>query len=300
MNNTFREKRKENDLKLINLGKIFNEDKGKKPYLLKDKEHPSGFWTPKADLLIDGKNNLFFQIIDEVISYFAMNKITFHHNEGDSDYGLCIPSGHTISSQISCINHLFPFRKDKKAVEDLFRLKDAELIDDGYISFEFVNQNIRYLKERNETRGKDCTSIDAFVKISNIGIGIEWKYTETDYDTSKAEKYWQERYNTRYQPLLENSNIIENDSLISCQMYYELMRQTLLLEQMANHNEIKDYKNIVVCPKGNIPLFECCENWKSFLKDPSKFEVIDPKELFSTVNKTKYKDLLEYLEIRYW
>lgn len=83
-------------------------------------------------------------------------------------------------------------------------------------------------------------------------------------------------------------------------MYYELMRQTLLLEQMVAHKEINDYKNVVVCPIGNIPLFECCENWKSFLKDPSKFEVIDPKDLLSNIDKIKYKEILEYLEIRYW
>ncbi len=156
------------------------------------------------------------------------------------------------------------------------------------------------MRESCETRGSKCTSIDAFVKSNKIGIGIEWKYTETDFDTTKAKDYWKQRYIERYKPLLKNSNIIENDTLISCQMYYELMRQTLLLEQMSLHDEITDYKNIVVCPKGNKELFECCNNWKSNLKDDKKFEIIDPKELLANIDSIIYQPLFDYLAIRYW
>lgn len=299
-NSSFRNERRQHDLELIKEGRIFNGDKGKRKYLIKDEKNPDENGRPKADLLMDGKNNLYHQIADEVVVYFNDNKITFHHLEGDPDFGKCVPSGHTLSSQISCLNHLFPYRKDKKAVEDIFGISNAEIIDDGYIAFEYVNNNTSYLGERHETRGAKCTSIDAFVKANNIGIGIEWKYTETDYDVEKAEVYWKKQYIERYKPLLENSNIIDNDSLISCQMYYELMRQTLLLEQMTVHNEIADYKNIVVCPKNNKELFECCQEWRVNLKDARKFEVIDPKDLFRNIDKNKYKDLINYLETRYW
>ena len=186
------------------------------------------------------------------------------------------------------------------AVEDLFGISNPEKLDDGYVTFEFTNKNITYLRESCETRGSKCTSIDAFVKSNKIGIGIEWKYTETDFDTTKAKDYWKQRYIERYKPLLKNSNIIENDTLISCQMYYELMRQTLLLEQMTLHDEIPDYKNIVVCPKGNKELFECCNNWKSNLKDDKKFEIIDPQELLANIDSMKYQPLIDYLSIRYW
>ncbi|MBP7179684.1 MAG: hypothetical protein KBA24_00925 [Dysgonomonadaceae bacterium] len=279
---------------LIKKSNIFNGDLGGKLF-----PTDNGF-IPKADYLMNSRNNLHNFMVQDVIDYFSNNEIVFWKTgiTGVDEYKM--PTGHTLSSQISCLNHLFPFRNDKKAVEDLFSISNPVKIDDGYITFEFTNKNISYLSESCETRGSKCTSIDAFVKSNKIGIGIEWKYTETDFDTTKAKDYWKQHYIERYKPLLENSNIIENDVLISCQMYYELMRQTLLLEQMTFHNEIADYKNIVVCPVNNKELFECCIGWKANLKDDKKFEVIDPNDLFANIDKVKYQPLIDYLSIRYW
>lgn len=279
---------------LIKSSNIFNGDFGGKLFTT-----DNGL-IPKADYLLNSRNNLHNFMVQDVIDYFEKYEIVFWKTgiSGVDEYKM--PTGHTLSSQISCLNHLFPFRNDKKAVEDLFGISNPEKLDDGYITFEFTNKNISYLNESCETRGTKCTSIDAFVKSNKIGIGIEWKYTETDFDTTKANDYWKQRYIERYKPLLKNSNIIENDSLISCQMYYELMRQTLLLEQMTLHDEIPDYKNIVVCPKGNKELFECCNDWKSNLKDNKKFEIIDPKELLANIDSMKYQPLIDYLSIRYW
>lgn len=279
---------------LIKKSNIFNGDFGGKLF-----PTDNGL-IPKADYLLNSRNNLHNFMVQGVIDYFEKYEIVFWKTgiSGVDEYKM--PTGHTLSSQISCLNHLFPFRNDKKAVEDLFGISNPEKLVDGYITFEFTNKNISYLRESCETRGSKCTSIDAFVKSNKIGIGIEWKYTETDFDTTKAKDYWKQRYIERYKPLLKNSNIIENDTLISCQMYYELMRQTLLLEQMTLHDEITDYKNIVVCPKGNKELFECCNNWKSNLKDDKKFEIIDPKELLANIDSIIYQPLIDYLSIRYW
>jgi hypothetical protein len=284
---------------------------GRKRYPVKDKQTIK--WCPKADLLLDGKKNLYYQIKDEVVLYYALNKIAFHHLEGDVDFGFCIPSGHTLSSQIACLNHLFSLRYDKEAVLQITKticpdIKDVlEITTDNYfpayITFEFVNNNKKYLGEKYETRGTKCTSIDAFVKANGVGIGIEWKYTETDYDKSKAKPYWSDEvHRNRYQPLLKESNIKASyDDLISCQMYYELMRQTLLLEQMKNYGEIEDYLNIVVCPEENVELYQCCELWREkFLKDKSKFKIITPEDLLQNIDNKKYKELLDYLNTRYW
>ena len=279
---------------LIKKSNIFNGDFGGKLF-----PTDNGL-IPKADYLLNSRNNLHNFMVQDVIDYFEKYEIVFWKTgiSGVDEYKM--PTGHTLSSQISCLNHLFPFRNDKKAVEDLFGISNPEKLDDGYVTFEFTNKNITYLRESCETRGSKCTSIDAFVKSNKIGIGIEWKYIETDFDTTKAKDYWKQRYIERYKPLLKNSNIIENDTLISCQMYYELMRQTLLLEQMTLHDEIPDYKKIVVCPKGNKEVFECCTNWKSNLKDDKKFEIIDPQELLANIDSMKYQPLIDYLSIRYW
>jgi len=280
--------------KLIKCSNIFNGDKGGKLF-----PTDNGL-IPKPDFLLNSRNNLHNFMVQDVIDYFLRNEVTFWKTgiTGIDEHNM--PTGHTLSSQVSCLNHLFPFRNDKKAVEDIFGIPNVEKIEDGYIAFEYVNRNKTYLNESCETRGTKCTSIDAFVKANNVGIGIEWKYTETDFDTTKAKAYWKQRYNERYKPLLKNSNIIENEALISCQMYYELMRQTLLLEQMKIHNEIADYKNIVVCPKDNKELYDYCQKWKGYLKDDNKFEIIDPKDLLANIDKVKYKELKNYLETRYW
>lgn len=273
---------------------VFNGDKGGKLF-----PTDNGL-IPKDDFLLNSRNNLHNSIVKDVIDYFVRNDIAFWKTGITTVDEHNMPTGHTLSSQVSCLNHLFPFRKDKVALEETFNIPNVEKIDDGYITFEYTNNNITYLNETFETRGTKCTSIDAFVRSNNIGIGIEWKYTETDYDTTKAKDYWRKQYTERYKPLLKNSNIIENNNLISCQMYYELMRQTLLLEQMVAHNEIPNYKNIVVCPKNNKELFECCQKWRINLKDNTKFEIIDPKDLLENIDCSKYEELKNYLETRYW
>jgi hypothetical protein len=308
----YREQEKKKAVELIKNSQIFRGDMGRKLYPVKDNTTGQINYFSKADLLLDGKNNLYFPIVDDVILYFALNKIAVHHLDGNIDKGFCKPSGHTLSSQIACINHLFPLRYDKHAVLQIAKTIchnfkevleiDTDEFSPAYISFEYVNQNKKYLHERCETRGAFCTSIDAFVKANNVGIGIEWKYTETDYDTSKAKEYWNDKdHQKRYKPLLEKSNIQANyDVLVSCQMYYELMRQTLLLEQMAANNEIGDYLNIVVCPKENAELYHCCEKWKDNLKDGTKFKVIPPEDLLQNIDNQKYSDLIDYLRKRYW
>ncbi|MDR0971631.1 MAG: hypothetical protein LBM25_04520 [Bacteroidales bacterium] len=278
--------------KLIDEGKIFEGVQGNGIFF--GKERPF--------VLKDSMYNLYFQIRDEVCDYFKKNDISWWRGKK--------PNGHTLSSQIACLNHLYLLRNDKQAVleiaKTIFQNIDGEAVKieidkyfPSYITFEYVNNNKKYLKERYQTRGANCTSIDAFIKIGNVAIGIEWKYTETDWMNKQS--YWNDQeHQNRYKPLLKDSNIkVDYDKLLSCQMYYELLRQTLLLEQMQKNGEIANYKNVVVCPKGNKKLFECCTKWKEYLKDETKYEVIDPKDLLANINQEKYNDLLKYLSQRY-
>jgi hypothetical protein len=251
----------------------------------------------------DWKYNLFPSIRNEVEEYHKKNNFKLHTGKNNLK-----------SSYIACFNHLFLLRNDKNAVLEIskticngvFNITDVLKIPidkqatQGYIVFEYVNKNREYLQEKYETRGKNCTSLDAFVKANDVGIGIEWKYTEKDYNKGKA--YWGDKeHRNRYEPLLTNSNINSAyKDLIGCQMFYELTRQTLLLEQMKAKGDIGNYLNIVICPKENTKLWNCCEKWKSNLKDPSKFKVISPQDLFANICKAQYKNLLDYLQKRYW
>ncbi len=268
---TFREKRRQHDLKLIEAGELFNNDMGKKPYLMRDKKNPNGIWRPKADLLVSSKNNLFPQIADEVILYFALNHISFHHLEGDADFGFCIPSGHTLSSQIACLNHLYPLRYDKIAVLAIAKQLNPDIVDifqieidkylPAYISFEAIS-DIDYLNEttgnQKLTRGKMCTSVDALIygKLKdnqNIIIPIEWKYTENYHEAGKKDKDYsiensgnleekkgKERLR-RYSQMITDSKQLSikredyKNSIYFFEPFYQLMRQTLWAEQMLDN-----------------------------------------------------------------
>ncbi len=267
-NNTYRDKRREYDKKLIEAGKLFNNDKGKKQYFFKDKNNPNGIWVPKADLLMDSRNNLYPQITDEVILYFALNHISFHHSEGDSDFGFCIPSGHTLSSQIACLNHLYPLRYDKDAVLAIAQQINPEIVDvmqieidkflPAYISFEVIS-DIDHLNEtkgnQKLTRGTMCTSVDAMIygKLKDnkyIIIPIEWKYTENYHKDGKPDKDYstENRENDkggkgkerlrRYCNLITSSEQLSlkkddcKSSIYFFEPFYQLMRQTLWAEQM--------------------------------------------------------------------
>jgi len=278
-NNTYREKRKQNDLKLIKLGKLFNSDKGKKPYFLRNKKNPDGIWLPKADLLLNWKNNLYPQIVDEVNLYFALNNISFHHLEGDSDFGFCIPSCHTLSSQIACLNHLYPLRYDKNAVLKIAQQIYPEIIDlfqieidkflPAYISFE-ATSDVDHLNETADsqklTRGTMCTSVDAIIygKLKNdkkIIIPIEWKYTENYHEEGKADKDYsienrgkekegkgKERLR-RYSSLITNSKQLSikkvdyKNSVYFFEPFYQLMRQTLWTEQIIANKTTETIKS---------------------------------------------------------
>ncbi|MBQ1654095.1 MAG: hypothetical protein II575_02075 [Bacteroidales bacterium] len=269
---------------------------------------------PRKFVLQNGKDNLFGKIQDDCLKYFEQEKISWW-GENKSKH---LPSGHLVSSQIHCLNHLFALRKDDAAIKAIIekatglKIKEvyqAPIDNDGsFISFEFVCKNKTLLDEDYETRGANCTSIDALVYVQttdgrNVLIPIEWKYTET-YQGIEANKNSLDRYP---QKILSSSNLTGWNDLYKADPYYELMRQTLLTEQIINKNEISeikaiDYRHIMVIPNAHTELKNAIEEkYIPTLKDKSKFKIIDPQELLSPLQENDdYKELLNYLETRYW
>lgn len=269
----------------------------------------------KRDFVLqNGKDNLFGKIQDDCLKYFEQKKISWW-GENKSKR---LPSGHLVSSQIHCLNHLFALRKDdiaiKAIIENATGLKIKEVYpapfdkDGGFISFEFVCKNKSLLDEKYETRGANCTSIDALVYIQTTDgrkllIPIEWKYTET-YQSKEAEESSLERY-----PKLidSESNLKKWCDLYKADPYYELMRQSLLMEQIIKKKDINgikavDFHHIMVVPDAHTELKNAIEGkYIPTLKDKSKFHIIDPQILLSPLKgNDTYKDLITYLETRYW
>lgn len=199
----------------------------KLPYYLEQRRHAE--WLKKNNPDMDEKNyvlciekkeyshffketssNLFEFIRKDAKEYFKVKGIEWHANKElekkrpgytpGKD-----PEGDMLSSQISCLNHLFFLRKYENypleklgvwATEILKnidkRIISAEIVrdgygDDGYIEFESWgtknNNNPLQEKSPNRRRGKKSTSIDAIMigkkeDGNNILVLIEWKYTE--------------------------------------------------------------------------------------------------------------------------
>jgi hypothetical protein len=273
--------------------------------------------------------NLWDGIREDAISYFSENSIPWWEATENG------PTGHLLSSQVACVNHLFLLRQRQDLATAVLQNIDpaivsAELLDDGYVEFEIIGQK-NYLNEKQHTRGANATSIDAVMlgrkKKKNILVSIEWKYTENyGGECLYIEPRWE-----IYNPLMkeENSPI---DSKIAKRFgtepfkplyyepFYQLMRQTLLSWKMAEANEYgaDDYLHLHIVPDENTEMLEGItakilqetpdgdhfnmENaWKSVLKNSSKYKRISPKDFLEPLKKEKdTKTLLQYLGKRYW
>lgn len=210
-------------------------------------------------------NNLFEPIRKDVLAYFERYDISWWRQHEDRYF----PTGHLLSSQIHCLNHLFALRKDPEAVLAMIQPIGASagikfdkvlpsfidtneayydnaaekyVSNSNYISFEFVCHNIDMLDETHEKRGAKCTSVDAMI-YAQAGkdrwlVPIEWKYAES-YD-SENEVYSFDRY----------SKFVNQDSRISLwegiykhDPFFELGRQALLMEQLIAHKPLVGKKS---------------------------------------------------------
>lgn len=230
---------------------LFNNDEGNG--LFRKNNYPF--------VLSKGINNLFEPIRDKdkVLQYFKVNGISW--------WGGYKPSGHMLSSQMACLNHLFFIREDDKAVLELINnirpgLHFTQVLpltldkDQKYIAFEAVSK-YDHMNEDGPTRGANCTSIDALIAaVSDNGerwlIPIEWKYTESYppidksqegcTDKSDEKKGRGEKRLENYSGLIDASKyLVKYDDYAQTpyffEPFYQLMRQTLWAEQMIEHKD---------------------------------------------------------------
>lgn len=259
--------------------------------------------------------NLWEEIRRDAIEYFKENNIYWHAS------GINGPTGHVLSSQVACVNHLFKLRDEEALATKILKsidntIEKAEKVDEGYVEFEFTGKN--GLGEGRLTRGANCTSIDA-VMIGTRKDGtrtlffIEWKYTEVYYRVALHSQIKDEIYNsliTGKETPFKNTD----PEIYYYEPYYQLMRQTLLGEVCIKNKEYgcTDYKIIHVIPKENKSLLQKITSpgmmgtsmgdaWKNVLKKPESYLTITPEALFNPiVNEPKATDLIEYLRKRYW
>lgn len=293
---------------LIKNSNVFYGDKGNGIY--RKKNYPF--------ILENNLNNLYEPIRNDVLDYFKQNNIAWWGGK---------LTNHPLSSQVACLNHLFPIRNDKDAVLSIVKQVLPEIVDvlpittdkhlPAYIQFESVS-DVDHLNEENTTRGANCTSLDALILGKhkdgrNILFPIEWKYVEAYGNKDKGAN---DTRRSRYDELINNSKQLiptNNNKVYYYEPFYQLMRQTLWAEQMVlNKNEetIKadDYIHLHIIPKENKNLLNkkydvsgkgMEDTWRDCIKDQSKYKIIEPKQLISKIDSIKYKNLINYLHHRY-
>ena len=307
---------------LINNSDIFSEDKGNGYFMGK----------PRHFVLKDGMNNLYEPIRNDVIRYFKDNKISW--------WGGDKPSGHTLSSQIACLNHLFAIMGDKEAVLAMIngvREEFKEVLSvqcdaaPQYIGFEVVSEEDP-LNEKTSTRGSNCTSVDAFIyakhKDDSIWlIPIEWKYTEhyANLDKSNEDRQGEEKVSNgkgqervrRYSALTDASLQLKSldsyyGSIYYQEPFYQLMRQTLWAENVVKLKEEKlkadNYMHIHVIPSANKDLLDKKYSVSGMGMEDTWRSMLTNQSKYIIVDpqkllepiKDKYPELVSYLKKRYW
>jgi hypothetical protein len=283
MKQIYREQERVKSINLIHNTNLFDGVMSGRIIKYKGKDYP------KDEILLDGISNIYGPIRNDVLEYFVKNIISFWHTPRASEPRYK-PSGHTLSSQVCCINHLFPIRQDKGTVLSIAKLFCPGIIDilpvptdnylSGYIQFEAVSDK-DYLNELQTTRGSNCTSVDALIYgMHDNGkkyiIPIEWKYTEyydnqdksiedRDGEARGTESKGKERL-LRYSGLLDKSRYLNampeyRSSVYFFEPFYQLMRQTLWAEQIIKHNDTEtikadDYMHIHIIPSENLQLLD--------------------------------------------
>jgi len=300
----------------------YREDERKKAIKIREalfRDPGAGiFYKKERDFVLkDPTLNLWAGIRDDAINYFERNNIAWWMGDEKSE-----PTGHLLSSQVACLNHLYFARQRKDVATAILKnvsdkIEVALTVDDGYVEFEAIGGE-NYLGERSHTRGANCTSVDAIMVGKkydglNILILVEWKYTE---EYSEKNLYIPDRYNV-YNPLLDENDCpieITKYELLYYEPFYQLMRQTLLGWKMVQAGEYQcdEYIHVHVIPENNIELKDKVTSpgvkgsnmsgaWKSVLREPERYIVISPENFIKPASICPdTHSIITYLEKRYW
>lgn len=284
----------------------------------------------------DSIKGLYAPIRKDVLKYFERYNITWWRQNTDRYF----PTGNLLSSQNNCLNNLFAIRKDANAILSIINKigesadvhfdrvlpsitdtheayfdKDNSFVPNiNYLSFEFVCNNKKLINESHETRGALCTSVDAMIYAQSGNerwlIPIEWKYTESYMEPQNDVTNF-----NRYSKLVDdNSRLKEWSGLFTREPYYELGRQTILMEKLISEKpylynvsshklvplQADKFLHVIVVPSSNTEMNEHANKFKDNIKDCyQKFVcIVSPDKLLEPV-RNDYKDLISYLKIRY-
>jgi len=254
------------------------------------------------------EENLFHEIRQPALAYFARHQIKWHKGKEGNPYN------HLCSSQVCCVNFPFPFADKPKALVELLRpvfpaIRQVLPMDRGQsVSFEWIGCR-NYLGEKSRsgirTRGANFTSADAAVMFERQDglrqiVLIEWKYTESYGETWLG--FAQSGTDRRqiYAWLFEREDCFLDKPLLPCfcdlfyEPFYQLMRQQFLAHEMEKARELgADVVSVLhIAPEHNKDfcrvtspalrrLGDSAINvWKRLVRTPDRFASVTAEKLF--------------------
>jgi hypothetical protein len=183
------------------------------------------------------------------------------------DTGGVVPTRNMASSQVACVNLLFPLRDNPKALAALVRTIDPTVQEvvpiyhqgraPTFVEFEWVGC-CSTLEEGTWSRGANATSIDALL-LGKVPGGVrafllEWKYVETGGDEDKSAGSQGETRLATYSERYERCRLFKPKlKQVLVAPVYQLVRSILLGHRMVEHRElgVTDARTVVVCPPTN-------------------------------------------------
>jgi hypothetical protein len=225
---------------------------------------------PREFCLAEGceNENLYEGIRERAISYFADRGINWHGG------GWRRPSNHLCSSQVCCVNFLFPFTDTPGVLARVFRhvypdLAEALPIDSAserplegggwpYVAFEWIGEH-DYLTEgsrsrRARVRGANFTSADFLFRFRRADGHVqvvlgEWKYTESyglidRADPRRAGAGSAARRLETYRQAYDRAGSVFRAARADLyrplffEPFYQLMRLQLLAQEMEHDREL--------------------------------------------------------------
>jgi len=291
------------------------------------KNKPRPFCLP----LEYAEQNLIPEIQESAPAHFSGHGIKWHDGQNGK------PSNHLCSSQVCCVNFLFPFADKPTELARVFRPIYPEIenmlpVESGqYVTFEWIGQK-NYLGEKvagngKRTRGANCTSADAIVMFERKDkkrrvVLVEWKYTESY--SSNFLKYARSGTDRTeiYRHLFErddcpiNKDSLPNFDAFFYEPFYQLMRQQFLANEMEKAREMGvDVVSILhIAPAHNQDFHKVTSPelkkfgdsatavWKKLVKNPDRFISVSTEQLFGGLTKGQLPDMIpwvEYVNARY-
>lgn len=277
------------------------------------------------------EQNLFPWVRRSAPAFFKKHGIKWHDGQNGK------PSNHLCSSQVFCVNFLFPFADKPDALKMLLepiypKIRTMLPVEDGmFVTFEWIGER-NYLGEktaRNDkrTRGANFTSADAVAMFERTDtkrqiVLIEWKYTEA-YGSSLLTIASNGTDRTEiYRPLFDlddcpvNKEILPSFDDLFYEPFYQFMRQQFLANEMEKAHEMgadlvsvlhiapsknKDFQKIT--SPGLIDLgSSAIEMWKKLQNSSDRFVSVTTEELFSGISQHNIPEIsswMKYMSTRY-